>query len=313
MSPLDTSIPDPAVVVLIGAAGAGKSSLAATWEPTQVLCLDQYRALVWHPVGDDDATGDAVFALQCVLEARMERRLTSVIDATNTTVEARIAILKAAARYSQPTVALLVPTPLDVCLERNKRRPDDRRVPEALVRRPHAAMTAAAPGLHVEGFDHVVSAQDIDRLRPLLRRVSNRWRRELGLDGSAGLGDELLLRRFFGPELARLFTWTDNSPLADGDRIAELVLGSARLTLAFRQDVDDTGDFGFDAMVPCPTEDCPGPAWVPVFSQSDLLKAHLGHLDDDEDLQCPRCEAFTALDDATEDEDGEAYAEVMVR
>jgi len=44
--PVDTTIPDPSLVVLIGAAGAGKSTWASTWPATQVLELDHFRALV---------------------------------------------------------------------------------------------------------------------------------------------------------------------------------------------------------------------------------------------------------------------------
>ncbi|KOT79209.1 hypothetical protein ADK70_31530 [Streptomyces rimosus subsp. pseudoverticillatus] len=46
MQPLDMTIPDPALIVLIGAAGSGKSTWASTWPSTQVLELDQLRAMV---------------------------------------------------------------------------------------------------------------------------------------------------------------------------------------------------------------------------------------------------------------------------
>ncbi len=60
--PVDTTIPDPSLVVLIGAAGAGKSTWASTWPATQVLELDHFRALVSDDAGDQEATDDAVFA-----------------------------------------------------------------------------------------------------------------------------------------------------------------------------------------------------------------------------------------------------------
>ncbi len=41
-----TAIPDPALIVLIGAAGSGKSTLASSWPATQVLELDAFRAMV---------------------------------------------------------------------------------------------------------------------------------------------------------------------------------------------------------------------------------------------------------------------------
>ncbi|WP_329836249.1 hypothetical protein [Streptomyces sp. BE133] len=46
MQPLDTTIPDPALIVLIGVAGSGKSAWASTWPSTQVLELDAFRAMV---------------------------------------------------------------------------------------------------------------------------------------------------------------------------------------------------------------------------------------------------------------------------
>lgn len=46
LQPLGTTIPDPALIVLIGAAGSGKSTFAATWNPSQVLELDAVRAMI---------------------------------------------------------------------------------------------------------------------------------------------------------------------------------------------------------------------------------------------------------------------------
>lgn len=56
MQPLATTIPDPALIVLIGAAGSGKSTWASTWPATQVLELDQFRAMVSDCAGDQSAT-----------------------------------------------------------------------------------------------------------------------------------------------------------------------------------------------------------------------------------------------------------------
>ncbi|MGP3978952.1 AAA family ATPase [Streptomyces sp. 8N114] len=295
--PLDTTIPDPAVIVLIGPAGSGKSTLASTWEPTQILSLDHYRALVSDEAGDQAATGDAVFALHRVLEARLRRGLTSVLDATHTEAPVRAHIIQTARCYGIPTVALLVPTPLEVCLERNAARADNRRVPEDTVRAQHRAVVDAHPRLRQEGFDHVVFASSIDRLGPLLHRASQTRRRELGWDGGDGLGDELLLRRFFGPALVALASWKSGSTLANGDRVLELRAGAASLTLALRLNADGEGDIGFDVLLPCPvtendTEDgerCPGPAWVPVYNSTDLHRAYLGELENDEDLVCTHC------------------------
>ena len=45
--PLILRLPDPALVVLVGAAGAGKSTLAARWfAPGEILSSDACRGLV---------------------------------------------------------------------------------------------------------------------------------------------------------------------------------------------------------------------------------------------------------------------------
>lgn len=275
MQPLDTTIPDPALIVLIGAAGSGKSTLARTWPSTQVLELDHFRAMVSDCAGDQSATLSAATVLHTVLEARLARKRTTVIDATNTEQHVRAGLVEIARSYRVPTVALLVCTPADVCVERQADRGPARAVPEGVVRRQHAEAVAAFPGLRGEGFDHVVIADNIDRLEPLLQRASDTRRAELGWDGGDGLGDLLLVRRVFGAEMLPLWRWRDNSPLAGGDRVGEIRLGVNRLVLALRTDVGGEGDLGFDLLVVCPyDDDCDAPAWLPVHSVTDLLTAY---------------------------------------
>ena len=210
-----------------------------------------------------------------MLEARLARKRTTVIDATNTEQHVRAGLLQIARSYRVPTVALLVCAPADVCVERQADRGPARAVPEDVVRRQHAEAVAAFPGLRGEGFDHVVFADNIDRLEPLLQRASDTRRAELGWDGGDGLGGLLLVRRVFGAEMLPLWRWRDNSPLAGGDRVGEIRLGANRHVLALRTDVDGEGDLGFDLLVACPhDDDCDAPAWLPVHSVTDLLTAH---------------------------------------
>ncbi|WP_237498609.1 ATP-binding protein [Streptomyces sp. SID8373] len=156
--PADTAIPDPVLIVLIGAAGSGKSTWARTWPSTQVLELDRFRAMVSDEAGDQSATSSAVTAMHTVLEARLARKRTTVIDATNTETRVRAGLVRMARDHGVPTVALVVPTPVSVCVERQAHRRPNRAVPEDVVRRQHADMTAALPRLREEGFDHVLIA-----------------------------------------------------------------------------------------------------------------------------------------------------------
>ncbi|MFF7954110.1 AAA family ATPase [Streptomyces griseorubiginosus] len=299
--PVDTTIPDPSLVVLIGAAGSGKSTWARTWPATQVLELDRFRALVSDDAGDQEATGDAVFALQAVLEARLARRKMTVVDATNCEQAVRANLIATARRHGVPTVALVVPTPASVCVARQAGRPANRRVPESVVLAQHAAMVDAWPGLPAEGFDHVVVAENLYRLQAMLKPLSDARRADLGWDGGEGLGELLLVRRYFGPEILPLWRWRDGSQLAGGDRVAEIRLGADRIVLALRTDVDGAGDVGFEVLVGCPADDeCEGTAWAPVYNVTDLLRALTGELMSDPDV---RCSVHGGADDVDQEAD----------
>ncbi|QIB49511.1 ATP-binding protein [Streptomyces aureoverticillatus] len=275
MQPLDTTIPDPALIVMIGASGSGKTTLARTWPATQVLELDAFRAMVSGCAGDQSATPAAAALLHAALEARLARRLTTVISNTNTEAHVRKGLIDVARAHGVPIVALLVSTPADVCVKRQADRDPARAVPEDVVRRQHADAVAAFPNLRSERFDHVLFADNSHRLEPLLQHASDTRRREMGWDGRGdGLGDLLLVRRTFGAEVLPLWTWRDNSQLAGGDRVGEIRLGPDRLVLALRTNIDGEGDLGFDLLVCCPYDDCDAPAWQPVYSVTDLLIAH---------------------------------------
>lgn len=280
-------LPENGLIVLIGASGAGKSTLARTWPASQVLSLDGLRGVVGDDPGDQGASGDAADVLKLTLERRMARRLNTVIDATNVEQSVRVELVTAAKRHGMPTVAVVVATPLDVCLQRQGPRPDNRRVPEDVVRSQHQAMVHSHQRLAAEGFNTIVFADALYRLEPFLNRLSQVREADLGRDGSDGLGDLWLARRFFGPEILPLWRWRPGSDLAGGDRVAELRLGQQSLTLALREDVDGEGDFGFDVALPCPSDpECVGQAWAPAYSVSDLHKALTGAMDNDPDIVC---------------------------
>ncbi|MEV8529612.1 ATP-binding protein [Streptomyces sp. NPDC052000] len=237
-SVLYPDLPENGLIVLIGTSGAGKSTLARTWPASQVLSPDGLRGTVSDDPGDQEATGDAADVLKLILERRMARHLNTVIDATNLDQPVRAELVTAAKRHGMPTAAVVVATPLELCLQRQGPRPDNRRVPEDVVRAQHQAMVRTHQGLAAEGFTTVVFADTLDRLGPFLGRLSQVREADLGRDGNEGLGDLLLVRRFFGPEILPLWRWRPDSDLVTGrDRVAELRVGRQSLTLAFRDDV----------------------------------------------------------------------------
>lgn len=311
-SVLYPDLPENGLIVLIGASGAGKSTLARTWPASQVLSLDALRGTVSDDFGDQSATGDAVDVLKLILERRMARKLNTVIDATNVEQSVRVELVMSAKRHGMPTVAVIVATSLNLCLERQGSRPDNRRVPEDVVRAQHQAMVHSHQRLAAEGFNTVVFADALRRLEPFLKQLSQAREADLGRDGSEGLGDLLLVRRFFGPEILPLWRWQPGSDLVTGrDRVAEVRLGQQSLTLAFRDDIDGEGDFGFDALLPCPFDpECDGQAWAPAYSVSCLYRALTGGLDRDEDIVCT-VHGDGVDDDQDDDPEGRADLEAQ--
>jgi protein phosphatase len=122
---MQLKIPELSLVVLIGASGSGKSSFAKKhFLPGEILSSDFFRGLVSNDETSLEATKDAFDALHHVLKIRLKRGLLTVIDATNVQREARQPLLDIAREYHVFSVAIVLNMPDELCVERNKLRPD---------------------------------------------------------------------------------------------------------------------------------------------------------------------------------------------
>ena len=121
-------LPDPAVIVLAGAAGSGKSHWAAErFRRTEVVSSDALRAVVGSGPADLEATADAFELLDRIATIRIGRRLTTVIDTLGLEPERRRSYLARARDAGLPAVLVIIDTDPRLCRERNARR--DRPVP----------------------------------------------------------------------------------------------------------------------------------------------------------------------------------------
>ena len=160
-------LPDPCLVVLVGATGAGKSHWAAEWfEPDQVVSSDRLRAVVGAGERDQRAGGDAFEVLDLIVEKRMRRGLTTVIDSTGLDAGRRSAWRVLADRHGVPAHAVLFDTPAKVVRERNRAR--EQPVPGKVVTAQLAAAAEAAEALAAEGFDGVHGAGPVTLVPPPL-------------------------------------------------------------------------------------------------------------------------------------------------
>jgi protein phosphatase len=161
---MDILLPDPSLVVLIGAAGAGKSTFAARhFAPDEILSSDRFRAIVSGDEANQAATRAAFVLLHRTLSTRLGQGWLTVVDATNFQAPARRALLALAATAQVPATAIVLDLPAPTVLARNAARPA-RTVDIAVVRRQLAGVRASLDGpaapLRGEGFDQVVVLRD---------------------------------------------------------------------------------------------------------------------------------------------------------
>ncbi|MFI1202742.1 hypothetical protein ACH4VR_25420 [Streptomyces sp. NPDC020883] len=164
-----------------------------------------------------------------------------------------------------------------------------------------------------EGFNEVIFAESLYRLDPFLQTLSEAHEAGLGHNEGEGLGDLLLVRRIFGPGILPLRRWKPGSHLVTGrDRVAEIRLGQQHLTLAYRDNIDGMGDFGFEAMVPCPFDpECDGYTRAPAYSITRLHRALLGELDNHQDIVCAVHGGFDDVDQEADDHAWEQLCETV--
>ncbi len=155
-------LPDPALVVLVGASGSGKSTWAASrYRVDEIVSSDALRGVVGSGEHDLDASADAFAMLEQVVAARLGRRLTTVVDTLGTDATRRRAWREAARAAGLPAVAVVLDTPAAVCRSRNSRR--DRPVPARILTSQLAAVTATVEILAAEGWQVVRVAPELSR------------------------------------------------------------------------------------------------------------------------------------------------------
>src|SRR6266851_939154 len=127
------ALPDPALVVLVGPSGSGKSAWAAQrYRPHEVVSSDRLRSLVGSGEHDLDASADAFALLDQIVAARLRRA------------------------SGLPAIVVLLDTDPAECRRRNRAR--DRSVPAPVLDGQLRRMRAAVAEIPREGWDLVMNA-----------------------------------------------------------------------------------------------------------------------------------------------------------
>jgi len=158
------TIPDLALVVLVGASGSGKSTFAKLrFKPYETLSSDFCRGLVSNEENDQGATNAAFATLHFIAAQRLERGLLTVVDATNVQPEARKPLVELARKYHVLPVAIVFDLPERVCQDRNAHRPDRAFGPH-VVRNQNSQLRRSLRNLQREGFRHVYVLRSVEEV-----------------------------------------------------------------------------------------------------------------------------------------------------
>jgi F420-dependent oxidoreductase-like protein len=165
------ALPAPCLIVLVGPGASGKSTWAyANFPPDLVISSDRLRAVVGSGEDDIEASDDAFDLLEEIVERRVSRRLTTVIDTLGLNTGRRLRWLRLAREARIPCVAVTFDVPAEQCRAQNRGRPHP--LPASALTSQLRAWRAVRDLVGEEGFDLVMDAAPARVVPDVFRQTS---------------------------------------------------------------------------------------------------------------------------------------------
>jgi F420-dependent oxidoreductase-like protein len=206
-------IAEGSLVVLVGPPASGKSTWAASqFPPHQIVSSDELRAVVGTGEHDQRASKDAFDVLDVVVERRLKRGLTTVVDSLGTDAKRRQRWIRAAAAAGRPCVAVVFDTDAATCRARNRSRP--RSIPGNVMASMLARWPEVRAALADDGFAAVHPPGDVIVVAPDL----------VAAPAAAARQQEAPVPLEFGLQMPR-FTFP-GGPAETRDRLSELAVAA---------------------------------------------------------------------------------------
>ncbi|WP_172803169.1 ATP-binding protein [Alloactinosynnema sp. L-07] len=116
---LKINLPNPALIILVGLQGSGKSTFAYRhFAPVEILSMDEFRARMCNDPASQSNSSPARKQLIDMLRQRLRNRVTTVVDSTNLRSDQRAELLDIAAEFEIPVIALVFTASVERCRER---------------------------------------------------------------------------------------------------------------------------------------------------------------------------------------------------
>lgn len=164
---MELNLPAPSLVVLVGPSGSGKSTWAGKhFSRNEIVSSDALRAVVGAGEDDQSASTAAFEVLERIVDERLRRGMTTVIDTLGLHEESRARWVSKAREAGVPAHAIVFDTPAATCRERNASR--QRPIPLAVLKRQLAKFDEAVARLEYEGFDAVHRQAPVSTVTPVI-------------------------------------------------------------------------------------------------------------------------------------------------